>query len=113
MIRTVDVPCTNCGAQDDTRICSGREHEYDNTTQELFHVVRCNRCGLVRLNPRPDVSELSTIYPTNYYAYNLVSLESARAEQTRKRSVVQDIKRRMYQRRLSQILRQARFGPGT
>jgi 2-polyprenyl-3-methyl-5-hydroxy-6-metoxy-1,4-benzoquinol methylase len=113
MIRKADLPCSSCGASDDELICSGREHEYDNTTQELFNVVRCRRCGLVRLNPRPDVSELPTIYPSSYYAYNLVALESARAEHTGSRSLVQEIKRRMYQRRLAQILHQADLGSGT
>jgi 2-polyprenyl-3-methyl-5-hydroxy-6-metoxy-1,4-benzoquinol methylase len=34
-------------------------------------VVKCRDCNLYYLNPRPDVSELSTIYPTEYYAYHL------------------------------------------
>jgi hypothetical protein len=72
-IRTVDLPCTACGARDDEWLFTGREHEYDNTTDRPFDVVRCRRCGLVRLNPRPDVSELGRIYPPNYYAYDLAT----------------------------------------
>jgi 2-polyprenyl-3-methyl-5-hydroxy-6-metoxy-1,4-benzoquinol methylase len=51
-------------------VTKGHEHEYDNTTSDDFDVVRCRECGLVYLNPRPDVAELSTIYPVNYYSYN-------------------------------------------
>jgi SAM-dependent methyltransferase len=86
---------------------TGREHEYDNTTDEEFPVVRCGQCGLVRLNPRPDVSELSTIYPPNYYAYSLVE----EAADTGRRGLVSRLtewpKVRMYQRRLARILADA------
>lgn len=52
----------------------GVEHEYDNTTSDQFRVVKCKQCELVYLNPRPDSSELSTIYPSNYYSYNQKAL---------------------------------------
>jgi SAM-dependent methyltransferase len=52
---------------------SGHEHEYSDTTDETFSVVRCDSCGLGRLDPCPDVSELDTIYPPTYYSYNMVS----------------------------------------
>jgi 2-polyprenyl-3-methyl-5-hydroxy-6-metoxy-1,4-benzoquinol methylase len=47
------------------------EHEYSNTTSLTFPVYRCRTCRLTYLYPRPDVSELKTIYPSNYYSYNL------------------------------------------
>jgi ubiquinone/menaquinone biosynthesis C-methylase UbiE len=65
----VDVCCNLCGASDTTLITTGREHEYDNTTDDVFNVVACKNCGLCYLNPRPDVSELGQIYPPNYYSY--------------------------------------------
>ncbi|HEY2514410.1 MAG TPA: class I SAM-dependent methyltransferase, partial [Polyangiaceae bacterium] len=52
-------------------IARGRDHEYSGTTSDEFDVVRCS-CGLVYLNPRPDASELATIYPDDYYAYQLI-----------------------------------------
>ncbi len=52
---------------------SGHEHEYAGTTDETFSVVRCDECGLGRLDPCPDVSELDRIYPPAYYSYNMVS----------------------------------------
>jgi len=68
-IRKVETACNNCGSEKRTLVTVGREHEYDNTTDDVFNVVRCSDCRLVYLNPRPDVSELATIYPANYYAY--------------------------------------------
>lgn len=68
-IAKVETRCNNCGSTNRDLVTTGVEHEYTNTTDDVFNVVRCSDCGLVYLNPRPDVSELSTIYPPNYYAY--------------------------------------------
>jgi ubiquinone/menaquinone biosynthesis C-methylase UbiE len=82
-IKKVETVCNFCGGSDRTLITTGKEHEYDNTTSDVFNVVRCTGCGLVYLNPRPDVSELSTIYPPNYYSYNQTKLcEEARTNST-------------------------------
>ncbi len=70
----VKTNCNLCGADDCSLITRGREHEYNNTTDDVFDVVRCKQCGLLYLNPRPDVRELSTIYPANYYSYNQKAL---------------------------------------
>jgi len=70
-IKKVETSCNNCGSTSSELVTEGAEHEYDNTTDDIFRVVRCQDCGLVYLNPRPDISELATIYPPNYYAYRL------------------------------------------
>ena len=113
MIRTVDVSCPACGASEHELVCIGREHEYDNTTDEPFPVVRCAGCGLLRLNPRPDVSELATIYPPDYYAYDLAGAESATSGRPGVGRLVQQLKLRLYQRRLRSVLRRAALGAGT
>lgn len=66
------VSCAGCGADEAEPIARGREHEYANTTPDEFTFVRCRSCGLVYLDPRPAESELGTIYPPDYYAYQLV-----------------------------------------
>jgi SAM-dependent methyltransferase len=33
---------------------------------ETFHLVRCRRCGLIYLNPRPTLDEMAQYYPENY-----------------------------------------------
>ena len=96
----VDVPCLHCGTPGGDPVWSGREHEYDNTTDEEFTFVRCRECGLVRLDPRPDVSELGRIYPPNYYAYDLVSEGSGNGEP----SLLDRIKMRYYDRRVRRIV---------
>jgi len=69
-ITKVFTRCNLCNADDYMLLTRGREHEYDNTTDDLFSVVECKSCGLIYLNPRPDISELAVIYPSNYYSYN-------------------------------------------
>jgi SAM-dependent methyltransferase len=94
-VAKVDEPCVHCGSPDGEAVWSGREHEYANTTDEEFSFVRCGSCGVIRLNPRPDVSELDRIYPPDYYAYNLLSEGGDRSP-----GLLDGVKARMYQRRL-------------
>lgn len=98
-IAKADVPCAHCGSRDDEPLWSGREHEYENTTDEVFTFVRCRSCGVVRLNPRPDVSELGRIYPPNYYAYNLISRDGSEP-----RGAADRMKMQMYQRRFEALV---------
>ena len=68
-MKQVAVPeCPLCRNTGRDYLYSGIEHEYDNTTDETFHFYRCRDCSLVYLDPRPDESELPTIYPPNYYS---------------------------------------------
>jgi 2-polyprenyl-3-methyl-5-hydroxy-6-metoxy-1,4-benzoquinol methylase len=65
------VTCSNCGGADFETVATGKDHEYPHTSPDTFRMVRC-RCGLMYLNPRPTVAELDTIYPADYYAYQIV-----------------------------------------
>lgn len=106
-LKKVDTACVHCASRDFDSIWSGREHEYDHTTDDEFRFVRCSTCGLVRLNPRPDVSELGRIYPSDYYAYNLLSDGGSSAPGLSDR-----LKMRMYQGRIEALVcRLGRPGP--
>lgn len=96
-VTTTAAPCVHCDARDDELLWTAREHEYDTTDAE-FRFVRCRGCGVVRLDPRPDVSELGTIYPPDYYAFNLVSHEDGRLRLTDR------LKQRVYQRRIEELV---------
>jgi 2-polyprenyl-3-methyl-5-hydroxy-6-metoxy-1,4-benzoquinol methylase len=112
-IRTEDVPCTGCGAHDDEVLFEGREHEYRNTTNAMFPIVRCKVCGLVRLNPRPAVSELGRIYPPEYYAYHLVHDEGDQPGRFTPGALGERIKTKRYQKRFRKLLERAAPGSGT
>jgi 2-polyprenyl-3-methyl-5-hydroxy-6-metoxy-1,4-benzoquinol methylase len=111
-IEIEDVDCTGCGAHDDDVLFEGREHEYTSTTEAWFPVVRCRVCGLVRLNPRPAVSELDRIYPPEYYAYHLVHDETTTPSRFSPGGVGERIKATRYQRRFKVLLERAAPGNG-
>ena len=109
---TEDVVCTGCGAHDDSVLFEGREHEYSNTTDAWFPVVRCNKCGLIRLNPRPAVSELGRIYPPEYYAYHLVHDEGGEPRRFSPGALGERIKAKRYQKRFKSLIERAAPGDG-
>jgi 2-polyprenyl-3-methyl-5-hydroxy-6-metoxy-1,4-benzoquinol methylase len=100
-IKKVEVCCNSCGSSRAEFVTHGVEHEYDNTTDDVFNVVKCSDCGLWYLNPRPDVCELKTIYPDNYYAYHLQE-ENVEAENTT--SLLYKARKFVYLSRLEQSL---------
>ena len=52
-IRKVAVSCNNCGSSEAKLVTTGVEHEYENTTDDVFNVVRCNECGLLLSESAP------------------------------------------------------------
>lgn len=69
-IRSEAVPeCPLCGAREQSTFAVGFDYELL-TCRNLWRFVRCADCDHVWLNPRPALSELQTIYPQSYYAYN-------------------------------------------
>ncbi|RTL36260.1 MAG: class I SAM-dependent methyltransferase [Candidatus Melainabacteria bacterium] len=100
-IKKVVVCCNNCGSPDSEFVTTGVEHEYDNTTKDEFTVVKCKHCNLHYLNPRPDVSELETIYPAEYYAYHL---QTKNVESENRDSLLYRARKFVYLNRLEKAL---------
>ena len=65
----VSVKCCVCDHEDAVQIGSGEDFEY-RTSDDSFSAMQCKNCGLVFLNPRPDISEFETIYPPDYHAFD-------------------------------------------
>jgi len=67
------IPCSLCGSESADLVLAGRDrlHNLGGT----FHVVRCRRCGLLYLNPRPSPDELQDYYPTDDYIPYTVAIE--------------------------------------
>ena len=55
------VSCNLCGANNTKLLFRAKERDWE--TGEFFNIVRCNRCGLVYTNPRPDKDEIKEYYP--------------------------------------------------
>ena len=70
--------CAVCDGGAYTPFARGFDYELQTCANE-WQFVRCDDCGHVWLNPRPAVSELATIYPTHYYAYDYETRVSALA----------------------------------
>lgn len=71
-LKMVEVPCNFCGSESREFVTSGMDYEYE-VSDDVFQIVKCRDCGLVYMNPRPDVSELPTLYPPHYAPYNVES----------------------------------------
>lgn len=61
--------CAICGQDNGEPHAVGEDFEYQ-TTPDTFLMMRCERCGLLYLNPRPTAESLPTIYPDHYHAFD-------------------------------------------
>lgn len=89
------------------------EHEYSNTTSLIFPVYRCPQCQLTYLCPRPDVSELKTIYPANYYTYNISAhVQDANASKISfMNSLLISLDKRSYHKKILPFITKQKLGP--
>ncbi len=58
------IACNLCGGDDYQILFDGRDRTLGGT--ETFQSVRCRKCGLIYLNPRPTLSEIDQYYPPQY-----------------------------------------------
>jgi ubiquinone/menaquinone biosynthesis C-methylase UbiE len=68
-LKLTRVACCVCDSDDAAPVGVGADFEY-RTSKDSFVAMQCAGCGLVYLNPRPDVSEFERIYPANYHAFD-------------------------------------------
>ena len=80
--------CLMCGSGEFTAIFHGSDRLYHTTTKQ-FSVVRCEQCGLLRLDPTPPPEELARYYPDNYWFAPDPSAAS-RLEEAYRRAVLRD-----------------------
>jgi ubiquinone/menaquinone biosynthesis C-methylase UbiE len=58
------ISCDLCGSYDTSPILESRD--YLKCGLEIFYLVKCNKCGLIYLNPRPTQKTISQFYPEEY-----------------------------------------------
>src|SRR5277367_4594032 len=61
-----DSSCLRCGSSESQPFIQGTDRLY-RVTDERFWIVRCLRCGMARLSPRPDERDLGRYYPDAYW----------------------------------------------
>lgn len=66
-VETEYVPCALCGKDETERLYLGRDRAYGRPGR--FPIVRCRHCGLVYINPRPDLQAIGYYYPADYEPY--------------------------------------------
>lgn len=57
-----DVPCDVCGGERFTPL-----FEKESSRGEIYQVVQCRSCGLVQVNPQPDVDAVRPYYESGYF----------------------------------------------
>jgi SAM-dependent methyltransferase len=82
--------CSLCNVDDAEPVGVGEDFEY-RTSGDTFLAVRCEKCGLVYLNPRPADEEADRIYPDHYHAF---AFEKTHA------GLIYNVRRRLEARRL-------------
>lgn len=61
------VVCDICGSAESETVLTGRDIWLGKPGE--FRLVKCARCGLHYVNPRPTAEELGSFYPTTYYSF--------------------------------------------
>ena len=80
----VPAVCCLCGVEDAEPVAVGADFEY-RTSPDEFLAVRCRRCRLVYLNPRPAAGEAGRIYPDDYHAFQFRPAEFGLVYRVRRR----------------------------
>lgn len=69
MLPVEEAACLFCRDARTRPVARGRDYEYE-SSPDHFDLVQCEGCELMFIQPRPAAEAMSTIYPSNYYAYN-------------------------------------------
>ena len=80
--------CLMCGSGEFTALFHGSDRLYHTTTKQ-FSVVRCEQCGLLRLDPTPTAEELGRYYPDAYW-FAPGQSAAGRLEEAYRRLVLRD-----------------------
>jgi SAM-dependent methyltransferase len=80
--------CPRCGYGGFAVLLAAGDRLYG-TTSRRFHLVECARCGLMRLDPRPQGEELAQFYPETYW-WTPESSAAGRLEDLYRRIVLSD-----------------------
>jgi SAM-dependent methyltransferase len=80
--------CPVCGCGQSAPLLRGSDRLYHTTIKE-FRVVRCGKCGLLRLDPQPSPEELRRYYPENYW-FSPDQSAAGRMEEAYRRLVLRD-----------------------
>ena len=67
MLKTEKISCPICNSKSFCHILTTKDFRCSNFKDE-FRLVKCKKCGVFYVNPRPVESEIYKFYPENYYS---------------------------------------------
>jgi SAM-dependent methyltransferase len=94
-VRTEPALCCLCGRPPGPVVGTGRDYEYD-TTDDVWHMARCEACDVLVLTPRPTADHFDDIYPPHYHAFQFDASQYG---------FIHTIRRRLEARRLLSLFR--------
>jgi len=68
------INCAVCNSSNFKILLKSRDYRY-HLNKEEFTLVKCRKCGLIYLNPRPSEKEMDRFYPREYYDLQFSLLE--------------------------------------
>lgn len=81
------INCLICNSKKYNVICLNRDYRYS-LSKENFRLVKCTKCGLIYLNPRPSKKDLYKFYPKKYYDSSLGLIEKKFVEYLSKQKIL-------------------------
>jgi len=85
------VKCDLCGSDDTSLLFTARDINLSG--KGLFNVVKCKKCGLVYVNPRPAGQEIGKFYPKEYFLGHAGAGEGIDKYQYQKMNKIKKIKK--------------------
>ncbi|HEY9197903.1 MAG TPA: class I SAM-dependent methyltransferase [Gammaproteobacteria bacterium] len=62
----INTTCCVCGHQGNKHMFDGKDERF-RVDEKMYSIVRCQHCGLARLDPRPADHALGRYYPASFY----------------------------------------------
>jgi len=69
----IENKCDLCGSESSYYFTNA----IDRFSGDEFIFIQCSQCGLIYPNPKPDLTDISVYYPTEYEAYYELDLEES------------------------------------
>jgi SAM-dependent methyltransferase len=91
-IRWEDNPCNLCESLAATELFRSRDYRFLTDATE-FRIVRCRRCRLVRMNPRPIEADIHRYYHDDFYRAQETPQEALRNMDARLRAMARHVTR--------------------
>lgn len=74
------INCPLCNSNQEKILFSRPDYTHQ-ITDDAFNVVRCRKCGIVYVNPRPTEDEIHQYYPEEFYDININGEELLKTKQ--------------------------------